>query len=90
MFKLYTEMPEQELEQTDLIKFTGLELKTRVTHANAGKHGGNGTIISAQNGTIIGHQNQGLHHWGGLCVTVLVKWDDGSTYELDYKLVKKC
>ena len=88
-FKLCAEMTDEELSQVDLIQFTGLKIGDRVTHANAGQHGGNSTTISSQTGTIVGHKNQGLHHWGGLCVTVSVQWDDGSHYDMVYNLAKK-
>lgn len=87
--RLYAEMTDLELEAVDLVEFTQLEIGQRVRHANAGQHGGNGSTISSQLGTIVGHQNQGLHHWGGLCVTVSVQWDDGSQYEILYSLAKK-
>lgn len=87
--QLYFEMTDEEISRIDLVAFTGLKIGDRVTHINAGKHGGNGTIISSQTGTVVAHQNQGLHHWGGLCVTVTVKWDDGSSYEMDYSYAKK-
>jgi hypothetical protein len=87
--RLYAEMTDAELDAIDLVEFTKLNVGDRVTHVNAGKHGGNGTTISSQTGTITGHQNQGLQHWGGLCVTVSVQWDDGSQYEMVYSLAKK-
>jgi hypothetical protein len=82
-------MSDAELDAVNLVQFTGLEIGDRVVHANAGQHGGNGMTISSQTGTIVGHKNQGLHHWGGLCVTVSVAWDDGSQYEIVYSLAKK-
>lgn len=88
-FKLYAEMTEQELLQVDLVQFSKLKIGDRVIHANAGQSAGSAGIISSQLGTVIGHQNQGTHFWGGLCVTVLVQWDDGSNYEMIYNLAKK-
>lgn len=87
--KLYAEMTDQELDQVNLIEFTKLNVGDRVQHANAGKVGGNAQIISDQLGTIVGHQNQGLYAWGGLCVTVTVQWDDGSQYDMGYSFAKK-
>jgi hypothetical protein len=87
--KLFCEMPEDELEKVDLVEFTKLKIGDRVTHKNAGQHGGSGTTISAQRGTIIGHDNQGLYHWGGLCVTVRVLWDDGTETCIGYSLARK-
>lgn len=87
MFKLYAEMTENELSKVDLIEFTKLKIGQRVSHINAGNWGGNG-IISSQLGTVIAHQNQGIHHWGGLCVTITVKWDDNSQYDMVYSLAK--
>lgn len=84
--KLYIEMTETELEQVNLVKFTGLEVGQRVSHVNAGKHGSG---ISSQLGTIIGHENRGLYFWGGLCVMVTVQWDDGESYDMVYTLAKK-
>jgi len=89
MKKLFFEMTDEELENVDLVKFTNLNIGDRVTHANAGQHGGNGTTISSQQGTVICHQNNGLYSWGGLCVTVTVKWDDGTQNDMGYTLAKK-
>lgn len=87
--KLYAEMSDEELEQVDLEKFTNLSFGDRVSHKNAGQHGGNGTTISSQLGTVIDHQNQGINSWGGLCVTVTVKWDNGEQYNMIHSLAKK-
>ncbi len=87
--KFFFEMTENELEQVDLVKFTGLNIGDRITHANAGKHGGNGSIISSQLGTIVGHNNEGLTAAGSLCVSVKVLWDDGRQYTMLYNLAKK-
>ena len=87
--KLYSDMTDDELAKVDLVQFTGLKIGDRVTHANAGKVGGNATRISSQTGTIVSHQNNGLYHWGGLCVTVTIKWDNGSEYDMVYSLAKK-
>lgn len=87
--KLFVDMTEKELESVDLVQFTKLNIGDRVSHKNAGQHGGNGSTISSQLGTIVGHQNQGLHHWGGLCVTVRVRWDDGSETTMVHTLAIK-
>lgn len=83
--KFFYEMTDEELAQVDLIQFTNLKIGDRVRHYHAGKSAGSAGIIPNILGTVIGHHNQGLYHWGGLCVTVDVKWDNGETYSLVYK-----
>jgi hypothetical protein len=87
--KFYSDMSDDELQAVDLAKFTGLKIGDVVTHANAGQSAGSDGIISGQKGTIIGHHNQGLYSWHGLCVTVTVRWDNGKEYEIDHKLARK-
>lgn len=86
LYKLYADMTDTELEQVDLVEFTSLKIGDRVTHLNAGAFAGSNGRISSQAGTIMGHQNQGLSHYGSLCVTVDVKWDDLSETRMVYTL----
>lgn len=87
--KFYADMTDEELAQVDLVKFTKLNIGDRVTHKNAGEHGGSGTRITKSVGTIVGHQNQGLTHFGSLFVTVTVNWDDGTDNMMHYSLAVK-
>ncbi len=89
MIKLYCEMTDKELQQVDLIDFTGLNVGDKVTHKNAGGSGGSSGKIYEGQGTVMGHTMQGLYAWGGLCVTVDVAWNNGERYELGYSLAKK-
>lgn len=85
--KLYAEMTDEELEQVDLAVFTKLNIGDRISHANEGKMycPKVGTL-----GTVVGHQNQGVHHWGGLCVTIDVLWDgETESMRMVYSLAKK-
>jgi hypothetical protein len=85
--KLFDHISQTENE-IDLQDFTGLKLGQRVTHRNAGQHGGNGTTISSQLGTVVGFDFQGEYSWGGACVTVDVLWDDKTKTRMVYSLAK--
>jgi hypothetical protein len=82
---MFFEMTDDELYKVDLEQFTKLAVGTRVRHKNAGKTAGG--IIEDVVGTVVKHHNNGLHSWGGLCVTTEVRWDNGETYDLVYSLL---
>ena len=89
MYKFFHEMTDEELKEVDLIDYTGLKVGDRISHVNAGYFLGNGSIISSQLGTVMGHQNRGLRPWGGLCVVITVLWDDGEEHYMDSSFAKK-
>lgn len=87
--KLFCEMTDEELNQVNLVEFTKLTVGDRVTHKNAGQSGGSSGRIFEGQGTVYSHTMQGLYSWGGLCVTVGVKWDNGEDYQIGYSLCRK-
>jgi len=87
--KLFIDMSEQELDNIDLVSFTGLNIGDIVFHVNAGQHGGSGTRIFTGKGVVKEIHKGGLHPWGGLSVLVRVLWDNGEEYLMDHKLAKK-
>lgn len=83
-------MTHEEINQyIDLAKITGLNVGDKVTHKNAGQSAGSSGPIPSCQGTVVSLNNQGLYSWGGLCVVVYVKWENGEEYPVVYDYLNK-